>query len=127
MISASLPLRLLLAGLGACAFAALAQPKLDTSLAATPSRVIPVDRIVAVVNDEVITQNDLTERVSLVVKQLQRQGGQLPPNDVLSRQILERMINDLLQIQLAKENASRSTTPPSTRPSSASPRRTTSA
>jgi peptidyl-prolyl cis-trans isomerase SurA len=39
-----------------------------------------------------------------VVRQLQRQGGQLPPNDVLSRQILERMINDLLQVQLAKEN-----------------------
>ncbi len=104
MISASLPLRLLLAGLGACAFAALAQPRLETSLAAPPSRIIPVDRIVAVVNDEVITQNDLTERVSLVVKQLQRQGGQLPPSDVLSRQILERMINDLLQVQLAKEN-----------------------
>jgi peptidyl-prolyl cis-trans isomerase SurA len=69
----------------------------------TPSRIVPVDRIVAVVNDEVITQNDLTERVSLVVRQLQRQGGELPPADALSRQILERMINDLLQVQLAKE------------------------
>jgi peptidyl-prolyl cis-trans isomerase SurA len=64
---------------------------------------VPVDRIVAVVNDEVITQNDLNERVSLVVRQLQRQGGQLPPADALSSQILERMINDLLQVQLAKE------------------------
>jgi len=103
MISEFLPLRILLAGLGACALAALAQPKLETNLAAPPSRIIPVDRIVAVVNDEVITQNDLAERVALVVKQLQRQGGQLPPTDVLSRQILERMINDLLQVQLAKE------------------------
>ena len=67
------------------------------------SRVVPVDRIVAVVNDEVITQNDLTDRVALVTRQLQRQGGQLPASDVLSRQILERMINDLLQVQLAKE------------------------
>ena len=103
MISASLPVRLLLAGLAAAAFGALAQGRLDTSLATTPSRIIPVDRIVAVVNDEVITQNDLAERVSLVMRQLQRQGGELPPNDVLSRQILERMINDLLQVQLAKE------------------------
>ena len=55
-------------------------------------------------NDEVITQNDLNERVSLVVRQLQREGGALPPADVLARQILERMINDLLQTQLAKEN-----------------------
>ena len=104
MISASLPFRLLVAALAATSLGALAQQKLETSLATTPSRIIPVDRIVAVVNDEVITQNDLTERVSLVVRQLQRQGGQLPPNDVLSRQILERMINDLLQVQLAKEN-----------------------
>ena len=69
----------------------------------TASRVAPVDRIVAVVNDEVITNNDLSERVGLVTKQLQRQGGQMPTTDVLSRQILERMINDLLQVQLAKE------------------------
>ena len=78
--------------------------RLDTQLATTPSRIVQVDRIVAVVNDEVITQNDLNERVNLVVKQFQRQGGQLPPADVLQRQILERMINDLVQVQLAKEN-----------------------
>ena len=77
--------------------------RLDTRLNTAPSRIVPVDRIVAVVNDEVITQNDLNDRVSLVVRQLQRQGGQLPPADALSRQILERMITDLLQVQLAKE------------------------
>jgi peptidyl-prolyl cis-trans isomerase SurA len=76
--------------------------RLETRMASVP-RVIPVDRIVAIVNDEVITQNDLAERVTLVIRQLQRGGGQLPPADALSRQILERMINDLLQIQLAKE------------------------
>jgi peptidyl-prolyl cis-trans isomerase SurA len=105
MICASLRIRLLLACCAASACAALAQGRLDTQLATTPSRIIPVDRIVAVVNDEVITQNDLTERVNLVIRQLQRQGGQLPATDVLSRQILERMINDLLQVQLAKETA----------------------
>ena len=67
------------------------------------SRVQPVDRIVAIVNDEVITHNDLDEKVGMITKQLQRQGGQLPASDVLGRQILERMINDLLQVQLAKE------------------------
>ena len=77
--------------------------RLDTRLATTPSRIVPVDRIVAVVNDEVITANDLEERVQLVMRQLQRQGGQLPPPDVLQKQILERMVNDMLQIQLAKE------------------------
>ncbi|HEX3098974.1 MAG TPA: peptidylprolyl isomerase [Usitatibacter sp.] len=78
--------------------------KLDTRLADSPSRIVPVDRIVAVVNEDVITQNDLNERVALVVRQLQRQGAQLPPADALARQILERMINDRIQLQLAKEN-----------------------
>jgi peptidyl-prolyl cis-trans isomerase SurA len=95
--------RILLACLCGVALASQAQTRLDPKLAATPSRVVPVDRIVAVVNDEVITSIDLTDRVTLVTKQLQRQGSQLPASEVLSRQILERMINDLLQAQLAKE------------------------
>lgn len=111
MTSSSFGPRLLAALLIAAASPALAQApaappagRLDTRLGTTPSRVVPVDRIVAVVNDEVITQNDLSERVNLVVRQIQRQGGQLPPADVLTRQILERMINDMVQVQLAKEN-----------------------
>jgi peptidyl-prolyl cis-trans isomerase SurA len=107
------PIRLFAAGLSAIALAAFAQApapspaapagRLDTQLAKTPPRVLDVDRIVAVVNDEVITQNDLQERVNLVLRQLQRQGAQLPPADALNKQILERMINDLMQVQLAKE------------------------
>ena len=112
MKSATLPHRILAAVAAALALGASAQfaspppaGRIDTRLASPPtSRVVPVDRIVAVVNDEVITQNDLNERVNLVVRQFQRQGGQLPPADALSRQILERMINDLVQVQLAKEN-----------------------
>ena len=108
-------LRLTAALLGCATLAAVAQfatpqpptGRLDTRLSTTPPRVVPVDRIVAVVNDEVITQNDLNERVQLVVRQFQRQGGQLPPADALNRQILERMINDLLQVQLAKETGVR--------------------
>jgi peptidyl-prolyl cis-trans isomerase SurA len=87
----------------AAACAVLAAGAQAPSPAPAPARVAPVDRIVAVVNDEVITHNDLAERVSLVMRQLQRQGGQLPPADTLTRQILERMVNDLVQVQLAKE------------------------
>lgn len=104
MMSATLKLRLAVA---LCAGACLAATAQTAPRITTPSRVVPVDRIVAVVNDEVITQNDLNERVALVVRQFQRQGGQLPPADVLSRQILERMINDLVQVQLAKETGIR--------------------
>ena len=96
-------LRTLAAVACAAALAAAAQ-RLDSRLSPPPTNVVPVDRIVAVVNDEVITQNELNERVNLVVKQFQRSGGQLPTADVLQRQILERMINDLLQVQLARES-----------------------
>jgi len=96
MKHASTPSRILLAAAALACGAALAQ-------APAASRVALVDRIVAVVNDEVITQNDLNERLGLVMRQLQRQGGQMPPTDTLTKQILERMVNDLVQVQLAKE------------------------
>jgi len=89
------------------AAAALAQQppatRPDAQPSTAPKSVVTVDRIVAVVNDEVITQNELAERTRLVAGQLQRGGGQLPPPDTLQRQVLERMINDLVQVQLAKE------------------------
>jgi peptidyl-prolyl cis-trans isomerase SurA len=93
--------RLALAAMALSACAALAQA--PTKAAPSTSRVVQVDRIVAVVNDEVITYNDLNERVNLVTRQIQRQGGQVPGAEALSRQILERLINDLVQVQLAKD------------------------
>ncbi|MFH1045152.1 MAG: peptidylprolyl isomerase [Pseudomonadota bacterium] len=74
---------------------------------AAPSAVVLVDRIVAVVNSEVITSREVAERVKAVTEQLSRQGTPLPPSDVLQKQVLERMIVDRLQIQLAKETALR--------------------
>lgn len=80
-------------------------PKLDTNLTATqkPGGVIELDRIVAVVNNEVITMNDLNERMTTVAAQLKKQGTQLPPLDVLRKQLLDRMVIDLVEIQEAKE------------------------
>ncbi len=62
-----------------------------------------VDRIVAVVNNEVITQHELDKRGDQVLRQLTKQGTPTPPQDVLTRQVLERMISDLVQLQQAKE------------------------
>ena len=74
---------------------------------AAPSAVVLVDRIVAVVNSEVITSREVAERMKAVTQQLNQQGTPLPPPDVLQKQVLERMIMDRLQIQLAKETALR--------------------
>lgn len=69
--------------------------------------VVPLDRIVAVVNDEVITRHELDDQLQTVVKQLNKQGTPLPPEDVLERQLLDRMINDRVQLQFAKETGMR--------------------
>ena len=63
------------------------------------------DRIVAVVNDEAITLNELNTRMATVERQLRGQGTQLPSRDVLEKQLLERMIVDRIQLQFAKETA----------------------
>ena len=65
------------------------------------------DRIVAVVNDEAITANELRTRLATVERQLRSQGTQLPPKNVLETQLLERMIIDRIQIQFAKETSTR--------------------
>ncbi len=72
-----------------------------------PNPIVLVDRIVAVVNSEVITSREVAERVKTVTQQLNQQRTPLPPADVLQKQVLERMITDRLQIQLAKETALR--------------------
>ncbi len=78
-------------------------------LSATAGAAEPVvlDRIRAVVNDDVITQQELTTRLNAAIKQLQKQGTLLPDNNILEKQVLERMITEMLQSQFAKENGLR--------------------
>lgn len=74
-----------------------------------PSRPAPreLDRIVAVVNKDVITLRELERRAAITAEALARQGVTLPPRDVLLRQLLERMIIDRAQVQMAREQGLR--------------------
>lgn len=67
----------------------------------------PIDNILVVVNEDVITRHELDTRLAVVVRQLKKQGTLLPEPAVLERQILERMIGDMLQMQFAKETGLR--------------------
>lgn len=67
-------------------------------------RTIDADRVVAVVNSEAITLHELQTRLVIVERQLRNQNVQLPPRDVLEKQLLERMIIDRAQMQFAKDN-----------------------
>ncbi|MGH8705292.1 MAG: peptidylprolyl isomerase [Burkholderiales bacterium] len=75
--------------------------------AAQAQRIALVDRIVAVVNREVVTASELTERSALAERELRRQGTPLPERALLERQVLERLILDKAQLQLAKESGIR--------------------
>ena len=64
--------------------------------------VTPLDHIVAVVNDEVITRQELARRYDEVVQSLTRQNTPLPPRKVLETQLLERMVTELALQQHAR-------------------------
>ena len=74
---------------------------------AAPADVLEADYIVAVVGDGVITRNELRARLAVALKQLEKQGTPLPPQGVLERQMLERLIMDRAQFAYAKENGLR--------------------
>ena len=83
-------------------------PAPDPAAAKSPAVSLRViDRIVAVVNDEIITSNELQSRMKVAEQQLQRQNIALPARPVLTRQVLERMIIDRAQLQMAKETGVR--------------------
>jgi peptidyl-prolyl cis-trans isomerase SurA len=67
----------------------------------------PIDRIVAVVEDEVILQSELNDAVAAIQQQYANQPGQLPPIDVLRRQVLDRLILMKLQLQRAADQGIR--------------------
>lgn len=91
--SSTLTALLLIGGL------ALAGPA-RAQLASAPE-IIEIDRIIAVVNDDVIVQSELQARMRTVVEQLQNSGVPAPAKDVLEKQVLEQLILDRLQMQMA--------------------------
>lgn len=63
-----------------------------------------LDRIVAVINEDVITELELEREVETIIAQLQAERGSLPSQDVIERQVLERLIIKRLQLQLAERS-----------------------
>lgn len=72
-----------------------------------PAQPVEADRIVAVVNDEVITLRELRAGLATAERQIKQQGMQLPPRDILERHLLDRMIVERVQLQLARDTGLR--------------------
>jgi peptidyl-prolyl cis-trans isomerase SurA len=62
----------------------------------------PLDRIIAVVNDQIVLSSELDAEIELVTAQLRQRGGSLPPREAIERQVLERLIAQKLQLAMAE-------------------------
>lgn len=71
---------------------------------ALAEQVQPLDKVVAIVNDDVVTESELVSQVAALRQQLQAKNVALPSDKVLRKQILQHLIDVNLQLQMAKRN-----------------------
>jgi len=72
-----------------------------------PRDLVPLDRVVAVVNSDAITQLELDDQMRLATRELTRQGTPLPDRDLLGKQLLERLITTRVLVQFGRETGVR--------------------
>jgi peptidyl-prolyl cis-trans isomerase SurA len=66
-----------------------------------------LNRVVALVNDDVILESELSSRETMIVEQLRQQQAQLPSRPSLRKQVLDRLVLENLQLQLAERSGIR--------------------
>jgi len=67
----------------------------------------PIDSIVALVDDDVVLRSELDLAIKGIVDRIRQQGGALPPQHLLEKQVLERLIIRRLQLQRAYQTGIR--------------------
>jgi len=80
--------------------AIVAASAMTLSLAAT-AQVQILDKVIAIVDDDVVLQSELDARLAIIYAQIQASGTQAPPQDILVQQVLERLISERLQLNIA--------------------------
>jgi peptidyl-prolyl cis-trans isomerase SurA len=60
-----------------------------------------LDQVVAVVNDDIILESELEARINTIVGRLSAQGTGLPPRNILEERVLEQLITESIQLQMA--------------------------
>jgi peptidyl-prolyl cis-trans isomerase SurA len=71
------------------------------------AEVQPLDRVVAIVDNDVIMASQLERRLEEVQQNLARRGGEQPPREQLAQQVLERLIVENLQLQMGERSGIR--------------------
>lgn len=79
---------------------ALSAMVLSISLAAT-AQIQLLDKVIAIVDDDVVLQSELDLRMTAVYGQIQQSGTQPPPQEILLQQVLDRLISERLQLNMA--------------------------
>lgn len=93
-----------------CFRGACASLVLSVALFASPTHVRAqelVDRVVAVVNNDVVTRIDLDRELQIATQTLRRQGTPLPARDILEKQMLERLVTKSVLTQQARQSGIR--------------------
>jgi hypothetical protein len=75
--------------------------------AAPPAGPVMLNRVVAIVNEDIIVSSELQQGIEQVTRQLEAKQTELPPRAVLEKQVLERLVMEHLQLQLAERNGIR--------------------
>lgn len=78
----------------------------SSALAITQNATV-IDGIAALVDEDVVLHSELERREKSVKEQIEGRGGRLPPEDVLRKQILDRLILESIQLQMAKRGGVR--------------------
>jgi len=68
--------------------------------AAATAELALLDRVVAIVDDDVVLQSELDRRMVTVYEQIQRSGTQPPAEEIIREQVLERLISERLQLNI---------------------------
>ncbi|HRE31450.1 MAG TPA: peptidylprolyl isomerase, partial [Candidatus Berkiella sp.] len=63
----------------------------------------PIDGIAAIVNDSVITRSELRNELEMVKQQIRHSGNTAPEHSILEKQVLEHLIMNEIQLQMAKK------------------------
>ncbi|MDO8863889.1 peptidylprolyl isomerase [Haliea sp. E1-2-M8] len=66
-----------------------------------------LDQVVAIVDDDVIMASELRERIESITQTLQARGMELPPEDVLIRETLDRLVLESIQLQMGNRVGAR--------------------
>jgi peptidyl-prolyl cis-trans isomerase SurA len=65
--------------------------------------ITPLDSIAIIVNDDVITKNELEDKIAYFENQIRVSGGSVMDKESLQKQVIERMIRDKVQLQKAAQ------------------------